>query len=292
MSANKKSGLGKGFDALLPRDLTSSMIFADADRVQKISTDKLVPNPDQPRTIFDEQAIEQLADSITRFGVLQPIVVTPHGETFYIVAGERRWRASQRAGLKTIPAIVRTTEELERLEIALVENVQRVDLAPLEQAMSIERLHEQFNMTYDAVAQRLAKAPSTVNNIVRLLQLPDAARTALHERLISEGHARAILALKAYPEKQIELLQSIQKHGWSVRQAERYVTSIKEGFQEKQATHRRMDSETPATKELSKRLGAPVHVRRTAKGGKLEIAFKSDEELDGIMCRLDLAGEG
>ena len=167
MSANKKSGLGKGFDALLPRDLTSSMIFADADRVQKISTERLIPNPDQPRTVFDDQAIEQLADSIKRFGVLQPIVVTPHGDNFYIVAGERRWRASQRASLKTIPAIVRTTEELERLEIALVENVQRVDLAPLEQAMSIERLHEQFNMTYDAIAQRLAKAPSTGNNMVR-----------------------------------------------------------------------------------------------------------------------------
>jgi ParB family transcriptional regulator, chromosome partitioning protein len=186
-----------------------------------------------------------------------------------------------------VPAIVRTTKELEQLEIAIVENVQRVDLSPLEQAVSIERLHQQFSMTYESIAGRLGKAGSTINNIVRLLQLPEPARNALQQQEISEGHARAILALKDTPVKQAELLHSITRHGWSVRQAEQYVVSIKEGFKETKATKARMSTETPATKQLSKRIGVPVHIRRTAKGGKLEITFKSDEELEKILSGLN-----
>jgi ParB family transcriptional regulator, chromosome partitioning protein len=206
--------------------------------------------------------------------------------TYAIIAGERRWRAAQQAGLERVPAIVRTTKELERLELAIVENVQRVDLSPLEQAMSIERLHEQFSMSYDTIAQRLGKAKSTISNIVRLLELPKPAQHELQQGKISEGHARAILALKGMPEKQDELLATILKHGWSVRQAEQFVVSIKEGFRETKATKERMSSETPATKQLSKRIGAPVHIRRTAKGGRLEITFKTDEELEKILVTL------
>jgi len=143
-------------------------------------------------------------------------------------------------------------------------------------------------MTYEIIAKRLGKASSTVNNIVRLLQLPEAAREALQKGDISEGHARAILALKATPEKQQELLGNILKHGWPVRQAEQFVVSVKEGFKETKATKERMQTETPATKKLSKRLGgAPVHIRRTARGGRLEIAFKSDDELERILGSLD-----
>jgi len=141
-------------------------------------------------------------------------------------------------------------------------------------------------MTYEAIAKRLGKASSTINNVVRLLQLPEAAREALQSKTISEGHARAILALKDSPEHQALLLANIVRSGWSVRQAEQYVTSVKEGFKEKTATKERMNTETPATKKLSKRIGSPVHIRRTAKGGKLEIAFKSDEELDNILASL------
>jgi ParB family chromosome partitioning protein len=283
----KKSGLGRGFDSLIPKSVDAAVLFDDQDRVQKLSVDDIVPNPHQPRQHFDEEALVQLADSIKRYGILQPMVVTPMGQgKFAIVAGERRWRAASKAGLAKVPAIVRTTKELEQLEIAIVENVQRVDLSPLEQAVSIERLHQQFSMTYESIAGRLGKASSTVNNIVRLLQLPTPARDALQKQQISEGHARAILALKDTPEKQTELLNGITKHGWSVRQAEQYVVSIKEGFKETKATKARMNTETPATKQLSKRIGVPVHIRRTAKGGKLEITFKSDEELEKIIAGL------
>jgi ParB family chromosome partitioning protein len=285
VSTVKKVGLGRGFDTLIPQHVDAALLFDDQERVQKIELDALTPNPHQPRTTFDAEALTQLADSITQYGILQPLVATPLGEGKYaIVAGERRWRAAQKAKLKTVPVIVRTLKELERLEIAIVENVQRVDLSPLEQAVSIERLHQQFSMTYEAIAKRLGKASSTVNNIVRLLQLPDAAREALEKQQIFEGHARAILALKDTPEKQAELLANIKRHGWSVRQAEQFVTSVKEGFKETKDTKVRMSAETPQTKQLSNRLGgAPVHIRRMAKGGKLEIAFKNDEDLDRIL---------
>lgn len=283
----RKSGLGRGFDTLIPQDFDKSLILDEGEKIQKLAVSDLQANPDQPRQHFDKQALEQLAESIKMYGVIQPLVVTPLKEGKYaLIAGERRWRAAQLAKVAKVPAIVRTTKELERLEIAIVENVQRVDLSPLEQAVSIEKLHQQFTMTYEAIAKRLGKATSTINNTVRLLQLPEAARTALHERAISEGHARAILALKDAPEKQQELLAAITKHGWSVRQAERFVVSVKEGFKASKATKQRMQTETPATKQLSKKIGTPVHIRRTAKGGKLEISFVSDEQLESILKTL------
>lgn len=287
MSTVKRSGLGRGFDSLIPKSVDTAVLFDDQDRVQKLPVNVVVANPHQPRQHFDEEALQQLASSIEQYGILQPLVVTPHGQGRYaLVAGERRWRAAQLAGLEKVPAIVRTTKELEQLEIAIVENVQRVDLSPLEQATSIERLHQQFNMTYDAIAKRLGKANSTISNIIRLLELPAAAQEALREERISEGHARTILALKDLPDKQQELLDHILAHGWSVRQAEQYVASIKQGFRETKAATERMNNETPATKQLSKRIGAPVTIRRTAKGGRLEITFKTDEELDEILTHL------
>lgn len=287
MSTGKKMGLGRGFDTLIPQDVDAALLFDDQEKVQKIAVGLLSPNPHQPRTTFDEDALKQLAESIKQYGILQPLVVTPYGQGKYaIIAGERRWRAAQLAGEAKVPVIVRSTKELERLEIALVENVQRVDLSPLEQALSIERLHQQFSMTYELIAKRLGKASSTVNNIVRLLQLPKDAQKALNEGQIFEGHARAILSLKDLPKKQAELLANITRQGWSVRQAEQFVTSVKEGYQEPTATKERMQTETPATKMLSKKLGSPVHIRRMAKGGKLEIAFKTDEELDRILNSL------
>lgn len=284
----KKVGLGRGFDSLIPQDVDTAALFDDQERIQKVAVGALSPNPHQPRSTFDDEALAQLADSIKQYGILQPLVATPNGLGKYvIIAGERRWRAAQLAGEAKVPVIVRTTKELERLEIALVENVQRVDLSPLEQAVSIERLHQQFSMTYESIAKRLGKASSTVNNIVRLLQLPKDAQKALAAGQIFEGHARAILSLKSTPDKQDELLLNITRHGWSVRQAEQFVTSLKEGFKETKATRERMQTETPATKTLSKRLGGtPVHIRRLAKGGKLEIGFKTDEELEKILASL------
>jgi ParB family chromosome partitioning protein len=285
--AATKPGLGRGFDALLPQNFDNSILLTDEDRIQKVDVTRITPNASQPRTHFDEEALQQLADSIKRYGILQPLVVRPVGGDFEIVAGERRWRASKIAGLDKVPVIVRSTKELEQLEIALIENVQRVDLSPLEQAISIERLHQQFNMNYDSIAKRLGKASSTVNNIVRLLQLPLSAVEALKDKKITEGHARAILALKGSPDKQDELLNNIIEQGWNVRQAERYVTSHKAGIQEKKEVRARVDTETRETKALSKRLKTTVQIRRTARGGKLELKFASDEDLERLLQLLN-----
>lgn len=287
MSSVRNRGLGKGFESLIPLGVeTTALLVDEGERIQQLSVGSLEPNPDQPRSVFDEAALNELAQSIKRYGIIQPLVVSPHGRQYYIVAGERRWRAARIAGLETIPALVRTTKELERLELALIENVQRVDLSPLEQAVSIERLHQQFNMKYEEIGRRLGKAATTVINIARLLQLPEAARRALSEKKIVEGHARQILALKGQPDKQAELLELILRNGWTVRHAERYVISLKEGAKTAQAAQERAADETPATRVLSQRLGTPVRVKRMAHGGRLEITFRTDDELDKIIGRL------
>lgn len=288
MSQTPKRGLGRGFDTLLPQSFDKKLLLPnDDEKIQKLAIESVEPDAGQPRRHFDEAALHELASSIREHGVLLPLVVRALGNDRYqIVAGERRWRASKLAGLKTVPAIVRSLKELQQLEIALVENVQRVDLSPLEQALSLHRLHDQFSIAYDAIAKRLGKAPSTINNLVRLLQLPENAQTALAEKKISEGHARAILALRSQPDQQSKLLQLIINQDWSVRQAERYVSSLKSGVTGKIAVRQRVQTETPATKALSKHLGTPVHVKRMAKGGRLEITFKSDEELEKILSQL------
>jgi ParB family chromosome partitioning protein len=285
MSQTPKRGLGRGFESLLPTDFDKSILLTADDRVEKIPIAKLQPSPYQPRKHFDETALRELADSIKRHGIVQPLVVTPAGKdgVYTLIAGERRWRAAKIAKLSSVPALIRTSEELEQMELALIENVQRVDLSPLEQAVSIERLHEQFSLSYDEIAKRLGKANSTVNNTVRLLRLPEVARDALVAGRISEGHARAILALREDTERQAYLLKTITEQGWSVRQAERFVTSVKAGTKDVRQTHEHVATETPATRKLARKLGAPVNIRRTARGGKLEITFKTDDELERII---------
>lgn len=278
------AGLGRGFDSLIPTDFDPSLLIDSKDRIQKLFITRIEANSEQPRRNFDQQALNELASSIKRYGVLQPLIVSPLGdEKFRIIAGERRWRAAQIAGLTEVPAIIREPQEIEELEIALIENVQRVDLSALEQAISIERLHQQFNLTYKQIAERLAKAETTVSNLVRLLQLPENARLALAEGKITEGHARAILSLKATPKHQDELLAQIIKQGWSVRQAEQYATTHKQGIVKDTAVKQRMATETPETKKLSQRLHTPVSVKRTARGGRLELHFKTDEELQKLI---------
>lgn len=284
MSQTPKRGLGRGFESLLPTDFDKTILLTPEDRIEKIPIAELQASPYQPRRHFDDTALAELAASIKRHGIIQPLVVTPVKAGVYtLIAGERRWRAAQLAGLKTVPAIVRDRQELEQLELALIENVQRVDLTPLEQAVSIERLHQQFSLSYDVIAQRLGKASSTVNNTVRLLRLPEAARDALVAGKISEGHARAILALKGDDKRQQYLLEMIISQGWSVRQAERFVTSVKAGTRETKKVHEHVATETPATRKLSKKLGTSVSIRRSAKGGKLEIGFSTDDELERLL---------
>lgn len=277
-------GLGRGFDALISNDFDKSILLTPSDRIEKIKPSQIQPNPYQPRRHFDDESLSELAASIKQYGIVQPLVVTPAKNGVYsLIAGERRWRAAQIAKLETVPAIIRTAEQLEQLELALIENVQRVDLSPLETAVSIERLHEQFSQSYELIATRLGKATSTVNNIVRLLRLPDAAREALNSGQITEGHARTILSLKKDPEQQSKLLSLIITHGWNVRQAERYVTSLKSGAETTAKAIQRVDTETPVTRALAKRLGTSVQIRRTAKGGRLEFGFQTDEDLERLL---------
>ena len=274
-------GLGKGLDTLIPTNLDTSILH-DSEKIEKIPLAKIVTNPDQPRKYFDEEALQELARSIKRHGIVQPLVVIKSGNQYRIVAGERRFRAANKAGLNEVPAIVRSMKDLEELEIALIENVQRVDLSPLEQAISIQKLHDQFSLGYDAIAVRLGKATTTVHNIVRLLGLPDNAKEALSSGKITEGHARSILAVKE-PSKQKELLNQIIKDKWSVRQAEQYVMAIKKDVVRKKPLNEHMASSNPLTEKLASQLKTKIAIKRTAKGGKLEVYFSNDQQLDNLV---------
>lgn len=277
-----KTGLGKGLDALIPKEFDTT-ILENNEKVQKLSTDKIQPNPDQPRKHFDEDALDELADSIKNHGIVQPLVVTKNGDNYRIIAGERRWRAAKKAGLKEVPAIVRSMQLIEELEVAIIENVQRVDLSPLEQALSIEHLHDQFSLSYSDIAKKLGKAVPTIHNTVRLLQLPEAATEALAKNQITEGHARAILALKDDTKRQAELLESILQFGWSVRQAEQFVTASREiAIKSQKSVKKHMATANDQTDKLAKHLHTTITIRRTAKGGKLEVFFKDDADLDRI----------
>ncbi len=274
--------LGRGFDSLIPKNFDSSILASEDERIKKIDISLLEPNPEQPRLHFDEQALQELADSIKQHGILQPLVVTPNDDKYYIIAGERRWRAAKIAGLKTVPAVSRSSKQLERLELALVENVQRVNLSPLEQAASIQYLHDQFSLDYITIGSRLGKAAVTVQNTARLLQLPKQAIEALGDKKITEGHARTILALKDEKD-QLVLLQLIIKNEWSVRQAERYVVAHKKGTSTSASAIKKVATVSPQTEKLTKILKTKVSLKRTAKGGKLEIGFKNDTELKRIV---------
>ncbi len=285
MSANKQS-LGRGLGALISEDLDRSILSEDNERVQKILISDIKPNPGQPRREFDENSLRELAASIKQHGILQPIIVIRKGNNYQIVAGERRWRAAGVAGLNEVPSIVRSMEELEQIELSLIENIQRVDLSPLEQAVSVYKLQQQFNLSLDEIAQKLGKANSTISNLTRLLQLPDDAMEALRRGDISEGHARAILSLKGAHDKQSELLRSILNNGWTVRQAEQFANAAKAGANVAAASTKTA-SETELTKDIGKKLGTKVRIKHTAKGGQLIIGFDSDEHLNDIVQKIE-----
>jgi ParB family transcriptional regulator, chromosome partitioning protein len=284
----KKQALGRGFDALIPKDLDDSILMEDKHRVQKVLIADIVPNPEQPRREIEKKALNELTESVKRHGVLQPIIVVSSKDgsgRYRIVAGERRWHAAKAAGMSHMPAIVRSLAELEEIELSLIENIQRVDLSPMEQALSIYKLQQQFNMALDDIASKLGKAPSTVSNLSRLLQLPEAASQALNEGKISEGHARAILALSGNPKKQHELLHCILDNSWTVRQAEQFVLQAKKGATSGSITTQ-LASETEMTQAVGKLLNTEVKIKRKAKGGHLMVAFKDDNQLEQIAIKL------
>lgn len=283
-----KRGLGRGFDTLIPTQLLDEEFDPTAQQDEQVSQLRnlkiadIQADPDQPRRQFDEVALQELAASIKEHGVLQPIVVIAKGNKFEIVAGERRWRAAQIAQLDKVPAIVRTLTNQHRLEIALIENLQREDLNPLETATAYYKLQQQFNLTLDEIGKRVGgKAVSTISNILRLLGLPKEAKEALVEGTISEGHARQILAIKEHG-VQLELLDHIIKEDWSVRKAEQFVVGYKEGKKSKEKAVAKVQTETNETKALAQRLGADVSVKNMAKGGRLVIQFKNQDDFDRI----------
>lgn len=273
-----KQKLGRGFDALIPKDLDDSLLNEDKLRVQYLLISDIKPNPQQPRREIDEAGIDDLTGSIKRYGVLQPIIVIRHDKGYRIVAGERRWRAAKQAKLTHMPAVVRSLEELEQIELALIENIQRVDLSPLEQALSVYRLQHQFNLSLDQISEKLGKAPSTVSNLSRLLRLPEAARVALRDGKITEGHARAILSLTKDQAKQIKLLRCILDNSWNVRQAEEFAKQAKKIGGRASTNDQYLKAE-----QISKKIGSTVKLRHSGHGGQVIIQFKSISELEKIL---------
>ncbi|MCL2451911.1 ParB/RepB/Spo0J family partition protein [Candidatus Saccharibacteria bacterium] len=286
-----KRGLGTGFDALIPTDVLDEDFDTTAAEDEKVSDlrvlsiDDIAHDNNQPRQHFDEEAMATLAESIREHGVLQPIVVTPAKKGFHIVAGERRWRAAKSAGLGKIPAIVRTLSAQHKLEMSIIENVQRADLNPLETATAFLKLKTQFNLPDAEIAKRVGKAPSTVSNHMRLLGLPDFAKEGLIKSIISEGHARQILALAAIggdEAAQRKLFDLIVKENWSVRKAEQYVIGYKKGNEGKAKAdngQKAVRSETKFTRAFSRKIGLPVVQKTTAHGGQIIISYKSDKDL-------------
>ncbi len=276
----KKTGLGRSFDTLIPTDVAAE--FGDDNfRTKKLLIQDVIPNPDQPRKVFEEEALAELAASIKEHGFIQPIVVVSNDGKYMIIAGERRWRAAQHAGLDVVPAIIRTLNEQQQIELALIENIQREDLNPLEMAAAFQSLIDQFDLAWKDVAQRVGKAEPTVINTARLLNLPEPAKRALQSGKITEGHCRAILMLKD-EQKQQELLDHILRHGWNVRKAEHFAKAYKEGGAKKEEAVKKTLNETKETKSMSKFVRAPVKLQPLAKGGRIVIDYKDDKDLKRI----------
>ena len=286
---NKKFGLGKGLGALLPPSDEASAPGGLVDAPVRA----IVPNPRQPRTQFDEQALRELADSIREHGLIQPLIVTRVGEDQYaLIAGERRWRAAQLAGLESVPVVVKDVAPQEMLEMALVENVQRSDLNALEEAQAYKQLSEEFGLTQDQIAQRVGKSRVAVANTLRLLKLPEAIKARLADGLITEGHARALLTITDAAVQQ-RLLSQIVKNGLSVRQTEELVRRLMEDHPATKkptasTSHGRgTGADTRALEERMRRaLGTKVILSRSKKGGTIMIHFYSEEELDAIYRRI------
>jgi len=291
----KKRGLGRGLDALLQQPAAEEAPAAPAP-VQSLPVASLKPNRFQPRTQFDETEIQDLADSIRAQGVIQPLVVAPDdgegggGASYIIIAGERRWRAARRAGLEEVPVVVRTVSgDRELLELALVENLQRSDLNPLEEADAYLALQEKFGLSQEEIAARVGKARTTVTNSLRLLRLPPEVQDLLRAGQLSAGQARPLLGLAA-SEEQIGLANRAVRDGLSARDMERLSAEPRE--KPKKKPPRPVEVHTAAAEEtLTRRLQTRVEIRRRGKGGFLQIHFHSEEELMRLYDNLMERGE-
>ncbi|WP_448594850.1 ParB/RepB/Spo0J family partition protein [Thermoflexus hugenholtzii] len=276
----RKFGLGKGLEALLPAGESAGLL--------EVPIEAIAPNPHQPRRQIDEAELEELAQSIREHGLLQPLIVTQtqaDPPRYTLIAGERRWRAAQRAGLTTVPVVVREVAPQQMLELALVENLQRADLNPIEEAQAYRYLIEQFGLTHEEVARRVGRSRATITNALRLLQLPPSIQAHLMEGRITEGHARALLMLP-HPAQQEMVLRRILEEGLSVRATE----ALARRLQGQRPARRKTASLPPGLAELEGRLrqalGTKVRLSHHRKGGRIVIYYYSEEELEALLRRL------
>jgi ParB family chromosome partitioning protein len=277
----QRSGLGKGLDALIPAGE-----FAGGGGILQVPLDAIKPNPRQPRVAFDPQEMDELAASIREHGILQPLIVSPDkGSGYVLVAGERRLQAARKANLRTVPVLVHQASDRQLLELALIENVQRADLNPLEEAEAYRQLCEDFGLSHEAVAGRVGKSRVAVTNTLRLLDLAGGCKQALVDGSITEGHARALLGLKSV-KAQEAALQTVLKLGMSVRQTEGLVRKWGGEKPKAKARPRRSPDVADVENRLRASLGTKVSLKHTKKGGTLTIHYYSDEELDALLERL------
>lgn len=285
--AAKKKGLGRGLTALLGNSDVESMIEPkDAEELRNVDVDLIERGPWQPREHFDEEALQELADSIAAQGVVQPIVVRQKaGDRYEIVAGERRWRATQKAGLAKIPVVVKTFNDQTAAAVSLIENIQRENLNPLEESTALKRLVDEFEMTHQQVADTVARSRATVSNLLRLQDLNPDVKMLLAMRDIEMGHARALLAIDGM--EQSSIAKDVARKGLSVRETEALIRKISAPV--KTAKVNRKDPDIIKLEErLTERLGAPVTIKQKAKGkGSLEISYSSLDVLDGILSKIE-----
>ncbi len=279
----RKAGLGRGLDSLIPGSENGTT--NDAGMLVNIS--KILPNPRQPRSHMDPEALSELADSIREHGLLQPLIVTfdLQDETYVLIAGERRLRAAQMAGLDMVPVIIRQADDQERLELALIENIQRSDLNPLDAAEAYQQLLDDFHLSHDDISKKVGKSRVSITNTLRLLKLSDLAKAALLEGKISEGHARALLSLTNF-QSQNAALQTIVNHQLSVRQAEeiaRKLTGIRRNPNPKASVSVEIKT---IEERLRSILGTKVTMRQGSRGGSITIFYFSDEELENIIEKI------
>jgi ParB family chromosome partitioning protein len=276
--SERRSGLGRGLTSLIPQRPQHAP-------TTEIPLDRIQPNPRQPRQRMDQDLLDELAASIREHGVLQPILVTETLDGYQLVAGERRFRASRQAGLDRIPAVIRQLADRDQLELALVENLQRADLGPMEEAHAFQALLDEFELTHDAIAQRVGRAKSTISNTLRLLDLHPEVQTAIADGRLTAGHARAILGLPTA--QQAHVAKTVVDQGFSVRQSEELVRRLREPRPPRATRERLPDPDLERVEDdLRHRLGTKVTLARSRKGGRIIIEFYSDEELSQLYDRL------
>jgi ParB family chromosome partitioning protein len=283
----KKKGLGRGLTALLGNSDVEAMIKPqNNDELRHIDVDLIERGPWQPREHFDEEALQELADSIAQQGVVQPIVIRQKSHNrFEIVAGERRWRASQKAGLSKIPAVIKNFDDQTAAAVSLIENIQRENLNPLEESTALKRLIVEFEMTHQQVADTVARSRATVTNLLRLQDLNPDVKTLLAMRDIEMGHARALLAIDGM--EQSTVAKDVARKGLSVRETEALIRKISAPAKKSKSKQKDPDI-TRLEQRLTECLGAQVHIRQKAKGkGSLEIAYTSLDVLDGILKKIE-----